>query len=40
MSALLHVEGAMKLNENFIFHIMDGEAVVVPTAEAPFHGLI
>lgn len=30
----------MKLNENFIFHTMDGEAVLVPTANAPFHGLV
>ena len=30
----------MKLNEHFIKHIMDGQAVVVPTADAAFHGLI
>lgn len=30
----------MKLNKNFIMHTMDGETVVVPTAEAGFHGLI
>lgn len=30
----------MKLNKNFIFHTLDGEAVLVPTADAPFHGLI
>lgn len=30
----------MKLNENFIRHTMDGQALVVPTADAGFHGLI
>ena len=30
----------MKLNENFITHTIDGQTVVVPTAEAGFHGLI
>lgn len=30
----------MKLNEHFIKHTMDGQTVVVPTAEADFHGLI
>lgn len=28
------------LNENYIFHTIDGEAVVVPTAGASFHGLV
>ena len=30
----------MKLNQNFIKHTIDGQAVVVPTAGAPFHGLV
>ena len=30
----------MKLNPDFIFHKMDGETVLIPTANAPFHGLI
>lgn len=30
----------MKLNKNFIRHTMDGQALVVPTADAGFHGLI
>ncbi len=30
----------MKLNENFIKHTIDGQTVVVPTAESGFHGLI
>lgn len=30
----------MKLNENFIHHGLDGQAVIVPTAEASFHGLV
>ncbi|MBQ1436515.1 MAG: PqqD family protein [Ruminococcus sp.] len=30
----------MKLNENFIHHDLDGQAVIVPTAEASFHGLV
>ena len=30
----------MKLNENFFKHNMDGQTLLVPTAEAPFHGLI
>ncbi len=30
----------MKLNKSFIPHTIDGETVLVPTADAPFHGLI
>ena len=30
----------MKLNDNFVKHTMDGQTVLVPTAGAPFHGLI
>jgi len=30
----------MKLNKNFIKHNMDGQTVLVPTADASFHGLI
>jgi len=30
----------MKLNVNFIHHQLDGQAVIVPTAGADFHGLI
>ena len=30
----------MKLNKEFIKHTMDGQTVLVPTAQAPFHGLI
>ena len=30
----------MKLNSDFILHKMDGETVLVPTADAPFRGLI
>ena len=30
----------MKLNKNFIRHDMDGQTVVVPTANADFHGLV
>lgn len=30
----------MKLNENFIRHQVDGEALIVPTGNAGFHGLI
>ena len=30
----------MKLNENFIRHQVDGEALIVPTGNAKFHGLI
>ena len=30
----------MKLNQNFIKHIIDGQTVVVPTADAHFHGLV
>ena len=29
----------MKLNENFLVHTINGEAILVPTASAPFHGL-
>lgn len=29
----------MKLNENFLIHNMNGETLLIPTAEAPFHGL-
>ena len=30
----------MKLNDRFIQHTIDGETVLIPTAGAPFHGLI
>ena len=30
----------MKLNANFIHHQLDGQAVIVPTAQADFHGLV
>ena len=30
----------MKLNANFIHHQLDGQAVIVPTAGADFHGLV
>ena len=30
----------MKLNKHFIKHHMDGQALLVPTAEASFHGVI
>lgn len=30
----------MKLNKHFVAHQMDGQAVIVPTADAPFHGLV
>ena len=30
----------MKLNHHFIHHQMDGQAVIVPTAGADFHGLV
>ena len=30
----------MKLNEHFFKHNIDGQALLVPTAEASFHGLI
>ena len=30
----------MKLNQHFFKHHMDGQALLVPTAGAPFHGLI
>ncbi len=30
----------MKLNVNFIHHQLDGQAVIVPTAGADFHGLV
>nr|WP_316614033.1 PqqD family protein [uncultured Ruminococcus sp.] len=29
----------MKLNDNFVIHTINGETLLVPTAEAPFHGL-
>lgn len=29
----------MKLNENFIVHTISEETIMIPTAEAPFHGL-
>ena len=29
----------MKLNENFVIHTIDDETMLIPTAEAPFHGL-
>ena len=30
----------MKLNDTFVHHNMDGQTVIVPTADADFHGLI
>lgn len=30
----------MRLNPNFIKHTMDGVTLVVPTADAEFHGLV
>ncbi|HBE14769.1 MAG TPA: hypothetical protein DCY72_00765 [Ruminococcaceae bacterium] len=30
----------MKLNPDFLTHTMDGAALVVPTSDAPFHGLV
>lgn len=30
----------MKLNPAFLTHTMDGAALVVPTADASFHGLV
>ena len=30
----------MKLNPNFVIHNIDRETLLVPTAEAPFHGLV
>ena len=30
----------MKLNPDYLTHTMDGAALVVPTAEASFHGLV
>ena len=30
----------MKLNKNFISHQLAGQAVIVPTAGAEFHGLV
>ena len=30
----------MKLSKDFITHTIDGETVVVPTADAKFHGLV
>lgn len=30
----------MKLNDSFIKHQIDDMTVIVPTADAPFHGLI
>ena len=30
----------MILNKNFIYHQLDGQAVIVPTAAADFHGLV
>ena len=30
----------MKLNPGFLTHSLDGEAVLVPTAQAEFHGLV
>ena len=30
----------MKLNSNFVKHTIDGQTVLVPTAKAPFHGLV
>ena len=29
----------MKLKDSFVVHSIGGETVLVPTAEAPFHGL-
>ena len=30
----------MKLNKHFLTHTMDGQTVLIPTAEADFHGLV
>ena len=30
----------MRLNEQFIVHLSDGESLLVPTADAPFSGLV
>ena len=30
----------MKLNQNFIIHKIDGQALIVPTGAAGFHGLV
>ena len=30
----------MKLNPYFIHHNMDGQSILVPTADASFHGLV
>ena len=30
----------MKINNSFVYHQLDGEAVIVPTAGSDFHGLI
>ena len=30
----------MKLKNSFIHHQLDGQAVIVPTAQADFHGLV
>ena len=29
----------MKLNDNFVIHTVKGETMLIPTADAPFHGL-
>ena len=30
----------MKLNQHFVYQMLDGQAFIVPTAKADFHGLI
>ena len=34
------LEAKMKLNPDFIKHTIDGQTVLVPTADAQFHGLV
>ena len=34
------VGDTMKLNENFVIHSTQQETLLVPTAKAPFHGLV
>lgn len=30
----------MKLNQHFVYHMLDGQAVIAPTAKANFHGVV
>jgi len=30
----------MKLNQHFVYHMLDGQAVIAPTAKADFHGVV